>query len=222
MNKKTVLLSCISAVACVAIVMAIFHYYDRGKAASTEPAANQNEVVIPEVDLTKMESLMIGSEPPKLIYADNSKVIFETTGGVYVYDLKETALIRSFDTSSFASARYSNVLPSSFATQDGNQLIFNFNNGSGGFVAAFRYSLADKRIHELTEQEAGEYRKQRFECIYLKPSDERYQKSSGMIASTSGRDYVYLTFRDWKVSTINVVYVQDDQETVYRVFASNE
>lgn len=134
------------------------HYYDRDKAASTQAAANQNEVIIPEIDLQKIDDFFIGSEPPHLIYADRDKVIFETTGGVYVYDMKGKSLLRSFDTVSFASESYSNVLRSAFATQDGKQLIFIFSKGPG-YVAAYRYSLEDKFMSELTGKEYAEYLK---------------------------------------------------------------
>lgn len=121
-------------------------------------AANQNEVIIPEIDLQKIDDFFIGSEPPHLIYADRDKVIFETTGGVYVYDMKGKSLLRSFDTVSFASESYSNVLRSAFATQDGKQLIFIFSKGPG-YVAAYRYSLEDKFMSELTGKEYAEYLK---------------------------------------------------------------
>ncbi|MEK3699792.1 hypothetical protein NYE33_22705 [Paenibacillus sp. FSL R10-2199] len=75
-------------------------------------------------------------------------------------------------------------------------------------------------MSELTGKEYAEYLKKRFEYSYLDPSDELYQKSSGLIITISGSEYVYLTFQDWKVSTINVVYVQNDKETVYSVFTS--
>lgn len=218
MYKKTVILSSITVVVCVAILMIFFHDYDSGTAKSTETSVNPKEVVIPEVDLNKIDDMVIGSEPPKLIYADKVKVLFETTGGVYVYVLNDKSLIRSFDISSFASERYANVYESSFVTQDGKQLIFHFSKESGEFVAAYRYSLEDKAINELTEKESIDYREERFETKYPDPSDELYQKSSGIIATISGREYVYLTFQDWKVNTINVVYVQDDKETVYSVF----
>ncbi|WP_150271167.1 hypothetical protein [Paenibacillus tepidiphilus] len=207
MNKKTVILSCISVIAVVIILI------------TSQSAANPNEIVIPEVDLEQIEDLIIGSEPPKLIYADKTQVMFETTGGVYVYDMEDKSVVRSFDTASFASERYPHVLQSSFATQDGKQLIFNFRDGPD-LVAAYRYSFEDNSINKLTKNESRDYLNKRFECKYPDPQDELYHKASGTIATISSREYVYLTFQDWKVSTINVVYVQDDQETVYNVFAS--
>lgn len=50
--------------------------------------------------------------------------------------------------------------------------------------------------------------------------DELYQKSSGVIADIGEDEYVYLSFKDWKVSTIEAVYVKRAVETRYSVFAT--
>ena len=53
---------------------------------------------------------------------------------------------------------------------------------------------------------------------FLDYNDKLYEKSSGSIVNLSNNEYIYLTFSDWKVSTIKIVYNKNDKEIVYDVF----
>lgn len=64
-------------------------------------------------------------------------------------------------------------------------------------------------------KEYNDYSKRAFECTYLNYKDEMYEKSFGRIDAISNSEYVYLTFHDWLVSTIEIVYVNDGIETYY-------
>lgn len=211
MNKKNVLiLFCIAIVACTSILFIVFSYGSH--------KANVDEVAINRVDLKKVDALMIGSETPKLLYADKDKVIFNCSG-VYVYDIKSKMVSKSFDTLSLLSEMYTKL--NCFVSQDGKQIIFGVTKESEGVVARYGYSFEKDHVKEITRKEYEDYREKMFKCTYLDYNAELYQKSSGIIANISDTEYVYLTFQDWKVSTIKIVYVKDGKETYYSVFANN-
>lgn len=208
-RKKVLILLCIVVVACISILILIFNHNSK---------ANKNEVVISEVDLKTVDNLMIGDVPPNIIFADKDRVIFDCSG-VYVYDLKSKALTKTFDISSSISKKYMKRIWNCFATQDGEKIIFSFPEEPNGSVARYSYSFQDDLIKEITAEEYNAYKIKAFKCTRLEDSnDELYQKSSGTIAKITDNEYVYLTFKDWKVSTIEVVYVKDGKETLYRVF----
>jgi hypothetical protein len=213
MNKKKYLYCFLTVIVACIVILIISFNYDSHK-------TNKNEAIISEVDLKTVDDLIIGSDPPKLLYADKDKVIFNCRG-VYVYDIKNKVITQSFDISSFMSGKYSKLLSECFSLQGGKQLVFGFFKVAGSLVAAYSYSFENNLIKELTEKEYKDCLEKRFECMYLNYNDELYQKSSGMVANISDNEYVYLTFQDWKVSTINIVYVNDDTETHYRVFENN-
>lgn len=208
MNKKKMLIPFILVIViCIAVLITVFSF--------GSDKANTNEAVIPEIDLKAVDNLMIGSEPPKLLYADKEKVIFNC-GGVYVYDIKNELLAKSFDTSPLLSEKYTKY--GCFVTKDGKQIIFSVTKESEGVIARYGYSFENNLVKEVTEKENAVYRENMFQCTSLDYNDELYQKSSGILANISNHEYIYLTFQDWKVSTIRIVHVKDGKETYYNVF----
>lgn len=212
MNKKKLLiLLCIVLVTCISIlIIMMFNHNSK---------ANKSEDVINEVDLKAVDNLIIGSEPPRIIYADKDRVIFDCCG-VYVYDFKSKALAKTFDISASISKKYMERIWDCFATQDGKHIVFKFAKDSNGLVSLLDYSFQKDIIKEITEEEFNTYKEKAFICTRLEDSnDELYQKSSGTIAKITDSEYVYLTFKDWKVDTIEAVYVKNGKDTIYKVFA---
>ncbi len=208
MNKnKVLILACIVIVACTSILIILFNYNSH--------KANKNEVVISQVDLKTVDDLRIGSEPPKLIYADKEKVIFNC-GGVFVYDMKNKIVTKSFDLSSLLTEKYMKF--GCFVSQDGKQISFGVTKEPEGLVARYSYSFKNDLVKELTEKEYRDNREKMFNCTNLDYNDKLYQKSTGMIVNISDNEYVYLTFQEWVVSTIKIVHVKDGKETYYSVF----
>lgn len=216
MKKRVLILFGISIAACITILIIISNL-DNHKSNK-----NDNNNVFSMVDLKTVDDLIIGSELPKVLFSDKEKVIFDCRGGVYIYNMKKKILTQSFDISSFMSGKYSKDLLNCFVTKDGKQLFFGFFNLSKReLIAAYIYSFENNLVKELTEKEYTDYLKKAFICTYLDYNDKLYQKCHGTIASISDNEYVYLTFKYHKVSTINIVYVSKGNETHYRVFDKN-
>ncbi|SFR59628.1 hypothetical protein [Anaeromicropila populeti] len=183
----------------------------------SNPASKSCKIIINSVDLERIDELVIGAEPPNLLYADTEKVIFECCD-VYIYDVKNKVLTKSYDIASFMQENYSDCLVQCTSLKEGSQFLISFYKAPGKWMAAYRCSIETNSLEELTEQEYKEEFNKRFESTYLDYQDERYNRTSGKIVTISESEYVYLTFQEWKVSTINIVYVKDDKETYYSVF----
>ncbi len=211
-KKKVLIVLCVAVLACISILIMIFIFNSK---------ANKNEVVINEVDLNTVDNLIIGSEPPKIIYADEDQIIFDCCG-VYVYDLKNKAITKTFDILPSVSKKHMKRIWDCFATQDGKQIIFKFAKDSNGLVTRYSYSFKNDLIKEIAEEEFNTYKAKAFKCTRLEDiNDELYQKSSGTIAKITDNEYVYLTFQDWKVRTIEAFYIKNGKETIYKVFAKS-
>lgn len=59
-----------------------------------------NELIITQVEYDNLQNQIIGSEMPRIIYADNEKVVFDS-GGIYIYDLINQKISSSLDIWSF-------------------------------------------------------------------------------------------------------------------------
>lgn len=210
--KKRILIPLFAVIAVCTVALIIISGHSSQKESG-------DKIIIKEVNLKKIDDLMIGAEPPKLLYADKERVIFEC-GGVYVYDTKNKVILKSFDTSSITGGKHHNKV-SCFVTQDGNQIVFGVVKETEGLVLRYACSLEGDSVKELTDEEYKDCRTKAFKCTNIDYNDKLYQKSYGRIAYISKKEYVYLTFKDWKVSTITAVYVNDNTETSYSIFSKN-
>lgn len=206
MNKRVLVFLCIAII--LSLVIIIFTQY----------ISTNDKVTMKEVNLEDLNELIIGSEPPKLLYADKDKVIFDCYG-VFVYDMKAKMISQSFDVLSIDSDKNEKRKWNSFVSQDGKHIIFRIGKSANNdFVDWYCYSFEDDLVTEIDEKEYLNYRNSAFEWTDLDYNVELYEKSSGRIVPISDSEYVYLTFQDWLVSTIQVVYVKDNKETYYRIF----
>lgn len=175
------------------------------------------DCTVKEMDNNAIKEKMIGSEPPRLLYADHSKVIFESVD-IYVYDMVNKKLSKSFDVSTLLSEKYKECKYQSRVSSDGKELFIIFKEMSGAFKAAFNYSFQSNKWKEMNESECKRKEENSFECTLIDASNKLSQVTSGYVVYLSEAEYFYLTFKDWKVSEINIVYVNNDKKDVYKVF----
>ena len=205
-KKRGIIILCVLVAVFIGAFIIIFNH--------NKYKVTETEFVIDEIDLNTINDLLIGSEPPKILHADKENVIFNSSG-IFVYNMKDKALIHSFNISSFMAGVYLDC----FVLQDGEELIFTSIEDTGNSAMAYySYSFVNDTVKELTGKQYTDYLEKRFICESLDYQDELYQKSSGKIANISDDEYVYLTFEDWKVSTIKIVYVNKGKETYFNVF----
>ena len=179
----------------------------------------EEKEIIESVNLETIDERIIGSEPPKLLYADSKKVIFDCCG-VYVYDIENQKLMKSFDVQGVVSNKHGRW--SCFVSEDGKQILFHIENEKESSYLYYCYYFDSDQLKKISKKEYTNYRQNAFECTYLDYNDELYQQSSGTIVKISPNEYVYLTFEDWLLSTIKIVDVMDGRKTYYKVFDVSE
>lgn len=165
-----------------------------------------------EVDVKSLDQQIIGSESPKIIYADQEDIII-FCNNVYIYNMPSQSLSKSFDMESF---RADNDLPmrtNSFATLEGDKIIFSFSDGPGVSIY-YTYTLNDDTWSEIDEEEYFEYLNNPF----YNNTSEYIDKSLATVTHISENEYVYLLAEDMIIGNIEIVHVKDSEETSYKVF----
>ncbi|QEH67190.1 M56 family metallopeptidase [Cellulosilyticum sp. WCF-2] len=189
----------------------------------TNPITFSTALVAKEVDLTKFESSIIGSEMPRILYADRNKVIFEASG-VYVYDLKKEELVCSYAFESFDTQLLKNNKVFVFSLADGKQIIWGFEDTAGNDVKAYSCITGEKNLMEVSKELMATYQKNSFSCYYPNENDERYNQSFGAITMLPGTqdEVIYLTFTSVEVATIKIVYESSLEHKEYQVFGKQQ
>ncbi len=189
----------------------------------TNPITSSNVLVAKEVDLTKFENSIIGSEMPRILYADRDKVIFEASG-VYVYDLKKEELVCSYAFDSFDDQLLKNNKVFVFALSDGKQIIWGFEDEVGNVVKAYSCITGEKNLIEISKEQMITYQKNSFLCYYPNENDERYKQSFGAITMLSPvqGEVIYLTFSSVEVASIKIVYESSLEHKEYQVFSKQQ
>lgn len=180
-------------------------------------SSNTADCIIKEMDNNAIKERMIGAEPPCLLYADHNKVVFESVD-IYVYDMVNKKLSKSFDVSALLSGKYKECKYQSRVSSDGKEIFIVFKEMSGAFNAAFNYSFQSNKWKEINESEFKSKEGNTFESTLIDTHNELSQVTSGYAVYLSEFEYFYLTFKDWKVSEINIVYINNDKKEVYKVF----
>lgn len=194
-----------------------------GAGLLTNPITFSTALVAKEVDLTKFKNSIIGSEMPRILYADRDKVIFEASG-IYVYDLKKEELVSSYAFDSFDTQLLKNNKGFVFALTDGKQIIWGFEDIVGNNVKAYSCITGEKNLMEISKELMATYQKNSFSCYYPNESDERYNKSFGAITMLPATqdEVIYLTFSSVEVATIKIVYESSLEHKEYQVFGKEQ
>ena len=184
---------------------------------------HKEDIVIAEIDYTNPETSIIGSEFPRILYADNRKVIFDSRS-IYIYDLIDEDIDTSLDLISFQNEVFGekekhNIRSWTFSTVDGNELIIVFTDiDDGSLKAVYSYDLFTNSVKEMSTMAYEEKRENMFLCEELKFDDELYNTaSSGTVARVDENSFIYLKLSG-DLSSIQVVYRTGDSESVYPVF----
>lgn len=189
-------------------------------------STRKGSVVINDINLNMVEDVIIGSELPKVLYADQNKIIFYNAG-IYVYEFKNKEITHALDIISFIETQITNsedfdIRSGQFVSEDGSHILIEYSDYSNveknDLPLYYSYSVDSKEIKEVSEEEFIDKKKSVFECEYLEYEQELYSKSTGMIARINNEEYVYLKINGYNLSELQIVYVNGTQETVYNAF----
>ncbi|MCT4544575.1 MAG: hypothetical protein N4A63_13610 [Vallitalea sp.] len=189
----------------------------------------QSKLTINQVNRDYIENQIIGSELPRIRFANKNKVIFENGGNIFLYDLIEQKMTLSLDIISFQDQYFSDekskdIRPWTYVTKNANEIIVTFNNYDfEPFDEKFySFNISDKVITEISTKDFEAKKTNIFTCEYLKPDNKLYNKSTGKISRIDDKRFVYLAHDNYKVNSIKIILVDDNKKTTYNVFSTNK
>jgi len=189
-----------------------------------EKAADKKEAFIfDSVDYTDTTNMLIGSELPRILFANKDQVIVENRH-IYIYDLKKREMVQSIDMVAFTDR----ILGPDFkdrcrswviSDKEGERLIFSFSQLEGDNHKYFTYSLKTSQLEEVSQEVYLVLRDNRYSCQTFEPGDiTRYEDRLDYKAQIDDQAYLYLVLSRGDFSQARVVLEDGDQYQVYSLF----
>jgi|LGOV01.1.fsa_nt_gb hypothetical protein len=183
-----------------------------------------DEYEIYKMNLEKIDDMVIGSEFPVIVYADEDKVIINGFG-IFIYDINKKIVTDSLDIWRFANSitikNETDIRPWVFSNKDGSELYLSFEdymNFDDNYAYYFTYSVIDKSILEISRNEYEIKKQDIFECEYTMIKEEIVDKSIGAVAELENGTYIYLNMLDYIVGELEIIVLKEEKETRYWVF----
>lgn len=175
------------------------------------------------VDLSDISHMNIGSEMPRLLYADDNIAVIQGTFGVIVYNIKNSLITDRISYEHMKSYDISMMLAS--VSQDGTTIYIGNDDMSfsNEILYTHQYDISSRSIKETKVQpsdvfipntiETPGYNKQ-----YDKYFDLQYLISDRIVELNNS--FIYLRSLDWTVKNLQIVICQynDGESKVFDVF----
>ena len=155
----------------------------------------------------------IGAELPKLLYADEDKVIINGTCGIVVYDLNEKCIINRLSADELKQRGIFNAL--AFSSMNGRYVyIYDFEESSHSALdelMLYKYNLFYNSLSQRKGLVEDVYPKQEFG---FSAEDKEYMDNSKLTGSLSvnrDNDFIFLQAdTDWSMSSLQIVICDYD------------
>lgn len=166
-----------------------------------------------DIDLSDIKMMNIGNELPKILYADEEKVIINGTCGIVVYDLNEKCITNRLSSEQLKQRGLFNTV--AFASMDGRHVYIidleDIMHSALDEITLYKYNLA---FNSLTQ------RKGVVEDVFpthqfgFSEEDTQYIDSSKLTGSLSvnrDNDFIFLQAdTDWSMSSLQIVKCDND------------
>lgn len=173
------------------------------------------------VDMTDIEQMNIGSEMPRLLYADNNIAVMQGTFGVVVFNLQDSLVTNRISYEQIKSYGITKMLAS--VSQDGSTIFIGNDDMFNEFLYTHQYSISTRVIKETTQQPSSLYSPITIETPGY---NERYDKYFDLQYLTGDKivemdnSFIYLRSPDWNMKNLQIVICQyeDGENKVLDVF----
>lgn len=175
------------------------------------------------VDLSDIPHMNIGSEMPRLLYANDNIAVIQGTFGVIVYNMKNLLVTNRISYEHMKSYDISMMLAS--VSQDGTTIyIGNIDRSfSNEILYTHQYDINSRVIKETKEQPSGVFITNTVETPgyneqYDKYFDLQYLTSDKIVELNNS--FIYLRSLDWNIKNLQIVICQydDGESKVFDVF----
>lgn len=161
-----------------------------------------------DIDLSDIKMMNIGNELPKILYADEEKVIINGTCGIVVYDLNEKCIANRLSSEQLKQRGLFNTV--AFASMDGRRVYIvdseDITHSALDEITLYKYNLA---FNSLTQ------RKGMVEDVFpthqfgFSEEDTQYidsNKLTGSLSVNRDNDFIFLQAdTDWSMSSLQIV-----------------
>ncbi|MCR2823611.1 hypothetical protein [Lederbergia panacisoli] len=190
-----------------------------------EGSGNEN-ITLPKgeklsVDMSDIEQMNIGSEMPRLLYADNNIVVMQGTFGVVVYNMQDSIVTNRISYEQIKSYG----IPAMMATvsEDGKTIFIGNDDMNNEFIYTDQYNINTKVIKKTTRQPSSLYSPVNIETPGY---NEQYDKYFDLLYLTGDNiveldnSFIYLRSSDWNMKNLQIVICQyeDGESVVFDVF----
>lgn len=175
------------------------------------------------VDLSDIPHMNIGSEMPRLLYADDNIAVIQGTFGVIVYNMKYSLVTDRISYEHMKSYNISMMLAS--VSQDGKTIYIGNDDMSfsNDILYTHQYDISSRAIKETKEQPSGVFIPNTIETPgynkqYDKYFDLQYLTSDRIVELNNS--FIYLRSLDWNIKNLQIVICQyeDGESKVFDVF----
>lgn len=175
------------------------------------------------VDLSDISHMNIGSEMPRLLYADDNIAVIQGTFGVIVYNMKKSLITDRISYEHLKS--YDISMMRATVTQDGTTIYIgnddmSFSNDN---LYTHQYDISSRTIKEMKKKPSNMFIPKTIETPgynkqYDKYFDLQYLTSDRIVELNNS--FIYLRSLDWNVKNLQMVICQynNGESKVFDVF----
>lgn len=194
------------------IIISIFAYYIIIRNDKRELA----------VDLSDIELMNIGSEMPRLLYADKEIAVMQGTFGVLVFNINDSNAINRLSYEQLK--KFDISMLNAVVSKDGTTIYIGNHDMNGGFSLTLKYNIRSGTIKRLKQKPDNLFtpiviESPGYNDEYDKYFDLRYLTNNTIIELDDS--FVYLRAKsDWSMKSLQLVICQysDGSSIVYDVF----
>lgn len=173
------------------------------------------------VDMSDIEQMNIGSEMPKLLYADNNLAVMQGTVGVVVYNMQDSIVTNRISYEQIKSYGITMMLAS--VSQDGTTIFIGNDDMFNEFIYTHQYNISTRIINKTTQQPLNLYTPINIETPGYNEQYDKYfdlQYLTGDTIVEMDNSFIYLRSPDWNMKNLQIVICQyeDGENKVFDVF----
>lgn len=173
------------------------------------------------VDMSDIEQMNIGSQMPKLLYADNNLAVLQGTVGVVVYNMQDSIVTNRISYEQIKSYGITMMLAS--VSQDGTTIFIGNDDMFNEFIYTHQYNISTRIINKTTQQPLNLYTPINIETPGYNEQYDKYfdlQYLTGDTIVELDNSFIYLRSPDWNMKNLQIVICQyeDGENKVFDVF----
>ncbi|MCT8140459.1 hypothetical protein H1D32_23970 [Anaerobacillus sp. CMMVII] len=190
---------------------------------AVQSSGNEGEEL--SVDLSDIPHMNIGSEMPRLLFADDNIAVIQGTFGVIVYNMQDSMVTNRISYEVMKAYDISMMLAS--VSQDGTTIYIGNEDMSmsNEFIYTHQYNISTRVITKTTQQPSGLYSPINIETPGY---NEQYDKYFDLLYLTGDKiaeldnSFIYLRSSDWNIKIYKSLFASMKMVKAKFLMCSNE